>query len=153
MNFLLKLKNFLLGGESVLRRVASIAGAVMVLYGFWHFVSGGQKPPMITDTADPPVITACDERAEPVAARLVSGLALMSCEIAEIRVCDFTGQSKSAEDSSHNMPAYVMRISAEIDGKRLPFIGNGRGDMAKEAAFDSLFNNLKTELEERGLCG
>lgn len=144
--------NWVLTGEKLLLRLAGIAGAIMALFAFWHFVWGtsgvsGDAPPVPA-----PTVTACDSRTEPVAERIVGSLARLDCTLSEIRICDFEEAATPAEETSHGMQAQMMRITAEIDGERLAIIGNGRGEAAAQGAFDSLFNNLRLALEDRDLC-
>lgn len=125
----------------------------MGLIAFWHFI---QNPTVNKDampSARVPHVTACDSLAEPVTERILGSLARLDCSHAEIRVCDFTESTLVAEETTSSMPAHMMRVSAEVNGERLTVVGNGRGADASQTAFDSLFNNLKILLEERGLCG
>ncbi|MFV0334032.1 MAG: hypothetical protein ACK5JR_08185 [Tropicimonas sp.] len=144
--------NWVVKGEKLVLRLAALAGAIMGLYAFWLFL---KNPSEQSDPAPPPpipAVTACDSRSEPVAERILGSLARLDCTLAEIRVCDFDEAVTPAADTSHGMPAHMMRLSVEIDGERLPVIGNGRGETASQAAFDSLFNNLKQVLEDKDLC-
>lgn len=139
-------------GENLILRLAALAGAVMGLYAFWIFL---KDPSARTDPAPPPdipAVTACDGPSEPVAERILGSLARLECRLAEIRVCDFEEAATPAAETSHGMPAHMMRVSVEIDGERHAIIGNGRGEAAAQTAFDSLFNNLKHVLEDKDLC-
>lgn len=145
------MRNGLLKVEKTILRIGGVVTALLAIISLWQ-VFWSPQDPAPAETIIRTTVTACDAGAEPVADGLMGSLARLDCDVADIRVCDFTETATPADRTTTGMPAHMMRVSAEIDGERLAVIGNGRGADAAQTAFDSLYNNLIQILEDKDIC-
>jgi hypothetical protein len=134
--------------KKILRAVLAtigLAGAlasIAALYATW--ASDGGAPAV--------EISVCDPASQPLAGKLAARLATTDCAAENLRLCDVVETARPADETSHGMPAHLIRLSLGIGDRSVPIVGNGRGDQAEAQAFDSLFNNLRLVLKENEIC-